>query len=148
MNEIKVTTELCAEDRARLDKLLEALCSIPNAISTAGTPYPVTCETVDHKDFVEIVGTPEKNETVTTKQTPAETTPAPVEENDTDQAPVEEVAEPQHTKAELQQKIATLVSKGKKAEVKEVVQKYAPRVSDIPDDKVDEVWVLLSKLEG
>lgn len=148
MNEIKVTTELCAEDRARLDKLLEALCSIPNAINLAGTPLPVTVETVDHGDFVEIVGTPEKNETVTTKQTPAETTPAPVEENDTDQAPVEKVAEPQHTKAELQQKIATLVSKGKKAEVKEVVQKHAPRVSDIPDDKVDEVWDLLSKLEG
>lgn len=131
MNEIKVTTELCAEDRARLDKLLEALAGIPEAINLAGTPLPVTVEPVEHKDFVEI--------------------PEPAEENeagDTDQAPVEENTAPQHTKAELQQKIATLVSKGKKAEVKEVVQKYAPRVSDIPDDKVDEVWSLLSKLEG
>ena len=148
MNNIKITTELCAEDRARLDKLLEALAGIPAAINTVGTPFPATVETVDHNDFVEIVGTPEKNETVTTKQTPVETTPAPVEEEDTDQAPDENVAEPQHTKAELQQKVVSLVSAGKKAEVKEVIQKYAPKVSEVPEDKVDEVWNLLSKLEG
>ena len=148
MNEIKLTTELCAEDRARLDKLLEALCSIPNAINTAGTPYSIGVDLANGQDFVEIVGTPEKSETVTPKQTPAETTPTPVEEDDTDQAPDEDDAKPQHTKAELQQKVVSLVSAGKKAEVKEVIQKYAPKVSEVPEDKINEVWDLLSKLEG
>lgn len=132
MNEIKITTELCAEDRARLDKLLEALAGIPAAINTAGTPYPAACETVDHKDFVE-VKEPEAPEAVETEPTPA---------------PVAEVAEPQHTRAELQQKIANLVSKGKREEARETVHKYAPKVSNVPDDKLDELWDLLSELEG
>lgn len=141
MNEIKVTTELCAEDRARLDKFLEALAGIPAVINLAGTPFPVTCETVDHKDFVEIKE-PEEPEAVETEPTPA------LVEEDTDQAPDEEVAKPQHTKDELSQMVASLVSKGKKEEVKEIVRKYAAKVSAIPDDKLDEVWDLLSKLEG
>ena len=40
------------------------------------------------------------------------------------------------------------MSAGKKTEVKEVIQKYAPKVSEVPEDKVDEVWNLLSELEG
>lgn len=129
MNEIKITTELCAEDRARLDKLLEALCSLPNAIELAGTPLPVTVEPVEHKDFVEI--------------------PEPAEENeaeDTDQAPVAEVAKPQHTKDELSQMVASLVSEGKKEKVKAIIRVYAAKVSQIPDDKVDEVFNQLSQL--
>ena len=143
MNEIKLTTELCAEDRARLDKLLEALCSIPNAINTAGTPYSIGVDLANGQDFVEI---PEPAEEKNSDQVPWDV--RDLKEEDTDQAPVEKVAEPQHTKTELQQKVVSLVSAGKKAEVKEVIQKYAPKVSEVPEDKVNEVWGLLSKLEG
>ena len=139
MNEIKVITELCAEDRARLDKLVEALAGIPTSINLVGTPFPATVEkdeTEDHGDFVE-VKEPEAPE--------ADLAPYI---KDAEPALVEALAEPQHTKAELQQKVVSLVSAGKKAEVKEVIQKYAPKVSEVPEDKVDEVWNLLSKLEG
>lgn len=136
MNEIKVITELCAEDRARLDKLLEALAGIPAALDTVGTPFPATvakAETENHSDFVEIKA-PEVDLAPYVK--------------DAEPALVEALAEPQHTKAELQQKVVSLVSAGKKTEVKEVIQKYAPKVSEVPEDKVDEVWNLLSELEG
>ena len=139
MNEIKVTTELCAEDRARLDKLtaaLEQLAPITVQVDekvmkvmtdSAVLDFGKMAETKDHGDFVEIVTEPEEPET-----------PA---------AP-EEPAAPQHTKAELQPKVVSLVSAGKKEEVKEIIKQYAAKVSDIPEEKVDEVWDKLSKLEG
>lgn len=143
MNEIKVTTELCAEDRARLDKLTAALEQLaPITVQVAEMPLDVMAassgidknicpdnlaETKDHGDFVEIVTEPEEPET-----------PA---------AP-EEPAAPQHTKAELQPKVVSLVSAGKKEEVKEIIKQYAAKVSDIPEEKVDEVWAKLDELEG
>ena len=139
MNEIKVTTELCAEDRARLDKLTAALEQLaPITVQTDETvlkamtdsaviDFGKMAETKDHGDFVEIVTEPEEPE-------------AP--------AALEEPAAPQHTKAELQPKVVSLVSAGKKEEVKEIIKQYAAKVSDIPEEKVDEVWAKLEQLEG
>ena len=136
MNEIKVITELCAEDRARLDRLTAALekqapievqmTEMPLDIMTGGNGIGLgtVAETKDHEDFVEIITEPEETE-----------------------APEEPTA-PQHTKAELQPKVVSLVSAGKKEEVKEIIKQYAAKVSDIPEEKVDEVWDKLSKLEG
>ena len=137
MNEIKVTTELCAEDRARLDKLTAALEQLApvtvqtdetvQAFMTEGIGIGKITKTKDHGDFVGIVTEPEEPE-------------AP--------AAPEEPAAPHHTKAELQPKVVSLVSAGKKEEVKEIIKQYAAKVSDIPEEKVDEVWDKLSKLEG
>lgn len=134
MNEIKVTTELCAEDRARLDKLTAVLEQLtPVTVQMAEMPLDIMAastgidknicpdnltETKDHGDFVEIITEPE------------------------------EPAAPQHTKAELQQKVVSLVSAGKKEEVKEIIKQYAAKVSEVPAEQVDEVWDKLSKLEG
>lgn len=139
MNEIKLTTELCAEDRARLDKLTAALEQLaPITVQVADIPLDIMptnngiglgkmADTEDHGDFVEIVTEPEETE-------------AP--------AAPEEPAAPQHTKAELQPKVVSLGSAGKKEEVKEIIKQYAAKVSDIPEDKVDEVWAKLEQLEG
>lgn len=137
MNTINLTTELCAEDRARIDKLtaaLEQLAPITvqtdetvQAFMTEGIGIGKMADTKDHEDFVEIVTEPEEPE-------------AP--------AAPEEPAAPQHTKAELQPKVASLVSAGKKEEVKEIIKQYAAKVSDIPEEKVDEVWAKLEQLEG
>lgn len=136
MNEIKVITELCTEDRARIDKLTAALeqlapievqmAEIPLDVMAAGSGIGIgkMADTKEHEDFVEIITEPEE--------------PA---------AP-EEPATPQHTKAELQQKVVSLVSAGKKEEVKEIIKQYAAKVSEVPAEQVDEVWDKLSKLEG
>jgi hypothetical protein len=148
MNEIKVTTELCAEDRARLDKLTAALeqlapitMQIDETVMGNVTDSAVICPdnlagTKDHEDFVEII--PEGTDL-------NDLTGAGTYEKETGP---EEPAAPQHTKAELQPKVVSLVSAGKKEEVKEIIKQYAAKVSDIPEEKVDEVWAKLEQLEG
>ena len=118
MNEIKITTELCAEDRARIDKLTATLEGLVINIAPAATE-PEKAE----------VKEPEKVET------PAEPENVP-----------EEV--PEHTKAELQQKVISLVTAGKKDEVKAIIEQYAERVSAIPAEKINEVWDKLTELES
>lgn len=154
MNEIKITTEMCADDRAlisRLEKVMLELSievrALRDALNTVGTPFPATPTPIPATP-TPIPASTDLNDIeapgvykVEAEEAP---TPEPVKE-EPEEAPT---PEPAHTKAELQQKVVNLVAAGKKAEVKEIVKQYAPKVSDIPDDKVDEVWALLSKLEG
>ena len=61
-----------------------------------------------------------------------------------------EPEKPKATKADVQamvQKLATPTS-GKRDEVKRIVNEYAPRVSGIPEDKLDEVMQRLAALGG
>jgi hypothetical protein len=138
MNNINITTELCAEDRARLDRLTAALESLTAGIGSVGTPYTVNnvCNVV------------EAAETEAPKtEAPAEPESAPEEVGaPTDDPDVKEV--PEHTKAELQQKVISIVTAGKKDEVKAIIEQYAERVSAIPDEKINEVWDKLTALEG
>lgn len=97
MNNLNLTIELCAEDRARLDAILAALQAV-------GTPF----------------SPPE----------PAQT--------------VETAPETQHaTHGMVQDLVITLASWGHKAEAREIVQRYAPRVSAIPDADLDAVFTAL-----
>lgn len=145
MNEIKITTEMCADDRAlisRLEKVMLELSievrALRDALNTVGTPFPAAPTPIPASTDLNDIEAPEP------VKAEAEDAPTP-EPVEAEEAPT---PEPAHNKAELQQKVVSLVAAGKKAEVKEIVKQYAPKVSDIPDDKVDEVWALLSKLEG
>ena len=137
MNEIKVITELCAEDRARIDKLTAAIERMaedmePPVIALAGTPFEAEPPAEVAFDIL-------KEGTGVAMGTIAEEAPA-------DEPEEKEV--PEHTQAELQQKVISLVSSGKKDEVKAVIEQYAPRVSAIPAEKINEVWDKLTELEG
>ncbi|MBO5123435.1 MAG: hypothetical protein J6B99_09795 [Oscillospiraceae bacterium] len=157
MNNINLTTELCAEDRARIDKLAAALEGLTSALGAVGTPFQTVKSEEDAPPTPNIL----KGSTgVAIGKTPAEPLyeegtgvddlgfiPIETDEEDEPEAP-QETAAPKHTKAELQQKVVGLVSKGKKEEVKEIIKQYAAKVSEVPEDKVDEVWAKLDKLEG
>lgn len=133
MNEIKIITELCAEDRARIDKLTAALEGFTAGLSTVGTPFPTEPKV--------------KEPDAPKSEAPAEPETAPAEVGASDDEPdVKEV--PEHSQAELQQKVISLVSGGKKDEVKKIIEQYAPRVSAIPPEKINEVWDKLTELEG
>lgn len=56
--------------------------------------------------------------------------------------------EPKLTVEDLRKKAVTLSAAGKKDKVREIVKKYADRVTDLPEDKYEEVWKAFSKLEG
>lgn len=125
MNAIPI--ELCQEDRARIDKVIELL-----TLSTGQR-----CQSC--ADAVQEAFTATKPIEFT-KDTPEEETPAePAQEPET---------APQVSKADIQQKVIQLSAAGKKAQVREIVTAVATKVSDIPEDKLAEVWDKLNALEG
>ena len=121
MNEIKLTVELCKEDRARLDAILAALQRQPQE-RPAEAPQAAQA------------------------QTPINTPPA--QENDAPFDTAEPAAEKTVTHADVRQKVVTLSAAGKKAQVREIVKRYAEKVPEIPADKLYEVWEQLNALEG
>ena len=138
MSTITVITELCAEDRARLDKILEALTSkncqdcatsvakyVTAEVSQAAAEHPVA------DPFPEPEPAPEP-------EAPAE--PAPV----ADPAPATEA--PTVSQSDVQKLVVELSAAGMKEQVREIVTEYAARVSLIPEDKLAEAWARLTAL--
>lgn len=139
-----ITIELCAEDRARIDRLTAALEN--------STPKCDTCAKSVAEGVAKFVAeqapaqSPVQPAEATEAETPA--TPQPEEEVATtaEPAPVAE-EKPVPTVAELQQKVIALVNKGKKAAVSAIVKSYAATVSGIPEDKRAECMSKLNELE-
>lgn len=127
MNEIRLTVEFCPEDRARLDAALEALlrqCDkcVELVAQTPAAPADVA---------------PEREQPdISTAATPAPEAPA----ESKDEGPVVE-------KADIQKLVVTLSAADKKDQVREIVKSYATKVSDIPEDKLGEVFAKLSALQ-
>lgn len=127
MQEIKVTTELSADDRKLFDAILHALEVI------IGGP----CE---------MATTPSKTLEVPRWEAPnAEEAPKAEE---TPEVRAEAPADPTVTHADIQHKVVELSAAGKKAAVRDIIKAYAVKVSAIPDDKLAEVWNKLTALEG
>lgn len=123
MNNLNLTIELCAEDRARLDAILTALQAV-------GTPFspPAPAQTVETA--------PE------THDAPEPVTSGPETEQPAQGA--QDGAETQHaTHGTVQDLVITLASWGHKAEAREIVQRFAPRVSAIPDGDLDAAFTAL-----
>ena len=133
-----ITIELCAEDRARQDKLAAKLDELIETLramkATAATEAPkVETPTETHP----------AEEDLPWGSGEAETKPQEPE-------PVKE-PEPTVTLAQIQQKVVQLAAgfEGKKkAAVREIVNAYAPKVSDLPEDKWPEIWEKLIALEN
>lgn len=150
-----ITIELCAEDRARLDKLTAALEAHLPPVINFSAPTAKTTEGKQLADKLEKVT--EAAETATEDAEPAEaTTPLPWEPAETPAQPTEQPApvkeaKPSVTKEQIQQKVIQLAAGfggTKKAAVREIVNAYAAKVTDIPEDKWTEVWEKLTALES
>ena len=159
MNTITVITELCQEDRNRLDVISDTLELIRQALVNGAPVAPVMAQDAPQSE-PKAEPTPEaeapveaQNEQQAAPQTDlydedgGELTPepeAPIEEAPAEEAPtVEPVA-----LSDIQKKVVALSAAGKKAEVREIVTKYASRVSAIPVEHTAEVWQLLCALEA
>lgn len=128
----RITIELCAEDRARLDRLAEAL-------ERKTCDKCVTSAIQLVKGEQEPVQAPEAI-------TPASKPPGeekPVEKDPEPQTPVRTV-----DRAELRAKVIDLSAKGLKDQVRDIVKAYAPTVKDVPDDNLVECYDRLVALEG
>ena len=130
----KIIIELSAEDRARLDRLTEALTRAAEDTTREGC----RCQ-------AQTVKAPKE----TTEE--AEASPAPVIQPG-EEKPSEvktEAVQPSVTLAQIQQKVIQLAAganANRKAKVREVINAYAPKVSALPEDKWGEVWDRLNKL--
>ncbi len=124
-----ITIELCAEDRKRLDVISDTLELIRLALAEGKVVAPVVA--------------PEKpKEEELPGQMSIDDGPAHEEE------PITEEPTKTVELADIQKKVVELSAAGKKAEVRDIITKYASRVSAIPADKTAEVWGLLTALEG
>lgn len=147
MNEIKIIHEFCAEDRARLDRLAEALeKNTHNCESCVQTAINMTQAVIQTPTKEEPAEEPAEQKTPATTQ-PEEEKPAEVKE-----APAEE-AKPSVTPEQIQQKVVQLCAgfEGKKKPaVRAIINAYGAKVSDLKDqpDKWDEVWTKLTALEA
>lgn len=134
MNKNTITIELCAEDRARLDGILEALTK-HNCKGCVEAAVNYTASQMGAAP-VEPVAPVSADEA----EPKAEPSPEPEQPAVKEDAPVV-------TLSDIQQKVVTLSAAGKKAQVRDIITAYASRVSAIPEDKVGEVWHKLTELE-
>lgn len=131
-----ITIELCAEDRARLDAILAAL---------SGRPDCAQCAQISAAYAEELRATrpAQKDEHPVADPFPApeaETPAAPQEEPQTDE---EDEEDKPVTHDDIR---SVFMNAGEnQAKVREIIQQYAKKISDIPVEKLGEV---MKKLEG
>ena len=139
MNEIKLTVELCAEDRARLDNILAAVKN-SNPLTRAATAITNMAKSVQDAATAEAAQNaphpvePEKpNDNPPRSEEPATIKPA---------QPAKAVSE-----AELRSLVQELLAAGKRDAVFSIIQKYAHKVSDVPEEKRPEAMELLKAVK-
>lgn len=165
MNEVKLTVELCAEDRARLDNLLsllttsvaqqqlvvEAMFDKQDEAKTKdflSKAFNLAKETLNEEapkiaqDAPKATDHPTLDPFPETPTAKAEANEEPVKEE-----PVKE-EKPAVTMDMLRSKAITLAAAGKKDQVRDVVHPYAPKVTELPEDKWGKVYAKLCALEG
>lgn len=144
-----ITIELCAEDRARLDRLTEALEKKGQQVDefiANGCSFGLISDT-----HLRPAKAPEKEaepETLTNTHPVEEDLPWTTSEAE---APAKQV-KPSITLAQIQQKVVQLCAGfggKKKPQVREIISTYGEKVSDLKDqpEKWDEVWNKLTMLE-
>ena len=144
-----ITIELCAEDRARLDRIAALLEKQTTAESTCTCkcnadvlPEQITIDTVTEEAPTESTEKPtDAQDEVTPTTTP------PTAETLT------EAKKPSVSLEQIQQKVMQLAAANggaKKAKVRDIINTYGTKVSDLKEkeDKWDEVWQKLTALES
>lgn len=132
MQEIKIITELCTEDRARLDKIIEGLSR--HCDSCAKTMV----------DTINALKVPVPGEILTRSASESKPSTTPPEDKNAPRAeifPKPVVMRPAITLEQIQQKVVQLAAAGngtKKAKVRAIISAYGKKVSDLKDKP--EVW--------
>lgn len=153
-----ITIELCAEDRARLDRLAAALerrncdsCVSPALKIMNDQQQPAARAERDPikellADTKEPAETPQEAVGATEAEAPA-TTQAEDEKPATEAQASE--ATPAATVDDIRQRYVALVASGKKDEARDTIKSYGvTKISDIPAEQCAEVLAKLNALEG
>lgn len=135
-----ITFELCEEDRKQLQLLNINLMELIARIKG---------ETPDAEQIINAAKGNASRDPIPAEEHPvADPFPAPAQElPQTTPVPFETTATaPTVSRGELQSKVVQLSAAGKKSQVREIVTRYAARVSEIPEDKLATVMSELGAL--
>lgn len=151
-----ITIELCAEDRARLDRLAEALerKACDKCVTAAIGYVEAAREQTTKPDpiqeaLAETIAKAEAPKNATEEaQAETPTTTPPAEEEPTVAEKAEPTAAKKVDRAELKAKVIQLCAKGLKEQTRDIVRAYAQTVTDVPEDKIAECYAKLEALEG
>ena len=152
-----ITIELCAEDRARLDKLTAAMerraCDscVATALQIMGEKRPDPVQQALAETLARAEGQAEpQNSATEAAETETPTTTPEVKEEAT--AAEDSSDAPSVTLDQIQQKVISIAAtnNSKKAKVREIINAYGSKVSDLKDrpEKWGEVWGKLTALES
>ena len=127
-----ITIELCAEDRARLDRLAEALerKACDKCVENVVEYFKTAKNDIQEQEASEAVTEPVCNEKASEKEFEALETSKTVD------------------RSELRSKVIELSAKGLKEQARDIVRAYAQTVTAVPEDKVTECYMKLVALEG
>lgn len=141
MNTIKVTTELCTEDRKRIDELISVGLLLVGTLkefqgTPAADPQPTLPHTIEQAEdgTVKPVKNDHPADAPTTHLEPPAAEPTPE---------VTPVSFPEFQKAVT---IACAKGPKQKAAAREIINKYAASVSAVPEDKRAEIMAELANL--
>ena len=144
-----ITIELCQEDRARLDRLAEALekrvvQETPLTLEGSDKLQQKLAETLAKAS--EPVEAPKNAPGAAEASTP--TTTSPEEETPKEDKPAQPATEKTVNQKDVRAKYVELAASGKKEDARAILLSYATAISAIPDDKCQEVYDKLIALEG
>lgn len=151
------TIELCPEDRARLDRLAEALerKACDKCVATAMECMKAAQPNIEPDPIAEAakaLGLEDAKESPVEPQEEAEaptlTTAPPEEEKPTEEAPAAAPSEPTATHADVKAIYIKLAASGKRESAKAIIMPVSQTISGIPQDKIQEVYKQLVALEG
>lgn len=155
-----ITIELCAEDRALIDRLTQALeKNVHNCegFVKSALEWKESQQDPIQQAIADALARAEKTPIEKPTEAPeAPTAEAALIDHPADEDPPWEAATPAEeakptiTQDQLQQKVMQLAAANNgalKAKVREIVNAYAKKVSDIPEDKRTDVWGKLIALE-
>lgn len=100
---------------------------------------------LEGKEKWESVQAPWEADAVGTNEPKTEEAEAPAEAEEVKE---EKKTEPTVTTAQLQKMAIELSAQGKKVEVRDIVKAYAEKISELPEDKLDEVMSRLEELKN
>ena len=129
-----ITIELCAEDRARLDRLTAAL-------EAARTPVVIEENLVELEDYAALETAPETPQNDDEAEGGEITLPEP-EEPKSDEKP----ASPAVTVEDLRSKYMELSATPKRDQARAIIKAYSEKISEIAEDKRAEVLAKLNEL--
>lgn len=131
-----ITIELCAEDRQRIDELI----AFVGLIASERKSEP------NHVEF-----RPDGTVTVSYEEPPVDAVaPHGEPERVAEPEPAVEPELPRYSKPDVLAKVQKLAAPNSphREQAKAIVKSYGAKVSDIPEDKYDEVMAKLAELEG